>query len=181
MNRLLISVALMTVASLLAQGVLGAEVDLTSRVTQITDGDTFRIETGDRVRLADIDTPELNENGYREAKEFLSDMIYDKTVYLDVDDLYRNDSYGRLVCVVYADYNSTHIINVNKALLVEGLAKLYDHQNEFNPASWVLFMRKTDLFQEAQPAPDFPFLAYFGAAIIIISILAYQMRRHKRR
>ena len=180
MKGSLILLTLITMGALFPQVVLGAEVNLASRVTQITDGDTFRIETGDRVRMADIDTPEVNEQGYREAKEFLSALIYNKTAYLDVDDVYRSDSYGRLVCVVYVEYNSTHMINANKALLAEGLARLYDHQNEFSPSSWDLFVRKADLFQGAPPAPNVPLLAFFGAAMIIISILVHQMRRHKR-
>ena len=39
------------------------EVDKTSRVTNIVDGDTFDIATGERIRFADIDTPEPDQEG----------------------------------------------------------------------------------------------------------------------
>jgi endonuclease YncB( thermonuclease family) len=43
------------------------------------------------------------------------------------------DKYNRLVAVAYVEYNSTHLMNVNKWLLVNGYAKTYDYPNEFNP------------------------------------------------
>lgn len=42
------------------------------------------------------------------------------------------DNYGKLVCVVYVEYNSTHLVNVNNAMLDEGLAVLDDYPNEFD-------------------------------------------------
>ena len=99
------------------------EFDLVDRVSYIVDGDTFDISSGERIRLADVDTPERGEYGFYEASNFLSALIGGETVYLDVDDVYRYDTYGtRLVCVVYVEYNSTHYINVNNALLRYGYA-----------------------------------------------------------
>lgn len=112
------------------------EVDETAFVTNIVDGDTFDI-SGERIRLADVDTPERGQYGYNEASNYLSRLIYGKRVYLDVDDVYRYDTYGtRLVCLVYVDYSATHYLNVNKALLVEGLARISDYPNEFSPDEW---------------------------------------------
>jgi micrococcal nuclease len=121
------------------------EIDKTSTVTKVIDGDTFDISTGERIRLADVDAPEYYESGYSQAKEFLSSLIDGKTVYLDVDDVYTYDYNGkgdRLVCVAYVDYDSTHLINVNKALLEEGHAVISNYRNEFNPYSWSLYLPK---------------------------------------
>ncbi len=113
------------------------EFDLVDRVSYVVDGDTFDISSGERIRLADVDTPERGEYGFYEASNFLSSLIYGETVYLDVDDVYRYDTYGtRLVCVVYIEYDSTLYINVNDALLRHGYAEVSDYPNEFNPYTW---------------------------------------------
>ena len=62
-----------------------ASITLTAQVIAITDGDTIKILTPDKqqikVRLADIDAPELRGQPYgRKAKQVLSDKIYRKQV-----------------------------------------------------------------------------------------------------
>ncbi len=47
-------------------------------VTSIIDGDTIELSTGERVRLICIDTPEINEDGYEEAKNYLTEQILNK-------------------------------------------------------------------------------------------------------
>jgi endonuclease YncB( thermonuclease family) len=118
------------------------EIDATAVVSSVIDGDTFDTSSEGRIRLADIDAPEYWESGYDDAKDFLVSLIDDKTVYLDIDDVYWTDKYGRLVCVVYVEYNSTHAENVNKVLLVEGHATIWDFHNEFAPATWNLYISK---------------------------------------
>jgi hypothetical protein len=153
------------------QAVMSAEFDLNFKVTWVQDGDTVRVAIGDWIRLADINAPEINHSGYAEAKNFLYNLVYDKTVYLDIDDLYRNDSYGRLVCVVYVGYNATHYLNVNKALLNGGFAVLDDYPNEFNPSTWTLYISTGDVIQPGQAGGDNT-LFIIAAAIIIIIIIA---------
>lgn len=125
------------------------ENELTSVVNWVIDGDTFNVTAGETIRLADIDAPELNHAGYVAAKSLLISLVYNKTVYLDIDDISRTDPYGRLVCVVFVDYNSTHVKNVNKALLNEGVVTLFDHSNnEFNPSTWTLYVSRTMIVPE---------------------------------
>lgn len=93
-----------------------------------------------RVRLADIDCPDQGEAGCQEAKDYISSLIYNKHVYLDIDDVYGTDIYDRTVGVVYVRYNSTHLLNVNKDLLVHGYATIWNFDNEFNPYGWDLFV-----------------------------------------
>ena len=116
------------------------EIDATGTVYKVIDGDTFDASPVGRVRLADIDAPEVGHPGYQEAKDFLNSWVFNETVYLDVDDVYGTDPYDRLVCVVYVRYNATHLMNVNKALLDAGLADISDFPNEFNPATWTLYV-----------------------------------------
>jgi len=115
------------------------EIDEMAFVRRIIDGDTFDTPLG-RIRLADVDAPEYGEAGYEEAKLYLKSLILYRTVYLDIDDLYKTDKYGRYICVVYVRYNSTHLLNVNKALLKAGLARVADYPNEFNPYKWTLYV-----------------------------------------
>jgi endonuclease YncB( thermonuclease family) len=124
------------------RGTYGWEIDETSSVTSVQDGDTFYI-SGDTVRLADINSPETgNEPGYSIAKYALTNMVGGQTVYLDTDQKSGRDPYDRLIAVVYVRYNSTHYVNVNKALIVQGVAVLSDYtNNEFSPSAWTLYVR----------------------------------------
>jgi endonuclease YncB( thermonuclease family) len=120
------------------------EIDRVAVVTTVFDGDTFVIDNNESIRFADVDTPEIGESGYQQAKDFVINLVHGKTVYLDIDNLTTTDQYGRFVSVVYFDYNSTHYKNLNKALLDSKLAVEDDYpNNEFNPANWNLFESKT--------------------------------------
>ncbi|MBU7047459.1 MAG: hypothetical protein HXS54_13580, partial [Theionarchaea archaeon] len=46
--------------------------------TTIIDGDTFRLETGEKVRLIGIDAPELSQPGGEESREYLTQLILNK-------------------------------------------------------------------------------------------------------
>ena len=121
--------------------VLGWEVDLTTQVSSVVDGDTFRIPN-DRVRLADIDAPEINEAGYQEATELLTSLVNGKTVYLDTDQKGGRDPNGRLIAVVYTKHNSTHYLNVNQELVLQNLVEAKDYaDNEFHPSTWTRYIR----------------------------------------
>ena len=128
------------------------EVDLEAVVTNIVDGDTFDLDIGERVRFADIDAPEPNDPGGPEAKQFLTSLILGKTVYLDIDDIYRTDYKGdgtRLVCLVFIEHSDTHRKNINEALVQEDHAIHKDYENEFSPP-WPLYWR----YAPDPPPPD---------------------------
>ena len=116
------------------------EIDAQGNATYSVDGDTYDTDSEGRIRLADIDCPELGEAGSEDAKNYLSSLIYNKEVYLDIDDKYRTDPYGRIVAVTYVRYNTTHLLNVNKDLLVQGHATVWNLDNEFEPSSWSLYV-----------------------------------------
>ncbi len=88
-------------------------------VTQVIDGDTFKINTGEIIRLLCVDTPEISKKGYEEAKEFLESLILDKEVTLN-SSITDKDHYGRLLRYVYI--NNTF---VNKEVLNQEFGSLY--------------------------------------------------------
>lgn len=151
--------------------VLAGEVDAVTQVERVIDGDTFDTASEGRVRLADVDAPESGESGYYDAKNLLIELIYDKTVYLDVDDIYQIDPYDRLVCVVYVSYNSTHYKNVNKALLIEGVAVIRNYDNEFNPLTWTLYVPKDS-------TTEFPSLLIIPLFVMgmLIAVIIYRRK-----
>lgn len=117
------------------------EVDAEGTAYHIVDGDTFDVNNIGRIRLADINSPDKGETGYNSAKNYLTTLIYDKFIYLDIDDVYETDDYNRIIAVVYVRYNATHLLNVNKHLLDQGYATIWDFNNEFTPTDWLLYVR----------------------------------------
>jgi len=106
------------------------------RVVNVYDGDTFKIESGEKVRLLGIDTPELHESkkmlrdasrsgqdiatikamGFR-ASAFVKPLILNKTVRLEFD-IEKRDKYGRLLAYVYLDDGTF----LNKKIIESGYA-----------------------------------------------------------
>jgi endonuclease YncB( thermonuclease family) len=117
--------------------VVAFEIDQVATCTYVYDGDSFETTFGE-VRLADIDAPEYNDT----SRNALVALINNEEVYLDVDDIYQTDPYGRYVCVTYVEVNATHLLNVNQYLLSNGYAVVTNYNNEFNPASWTLYTSK---------------------------------------
>lgn len=93
-----------------------------AQVKRVIDGDTFVIDTDERVRLIGIDTPETVHPTVEvqpfgpEASEFTKNAIEGKQVRLEFDvDLY--DRYNRLLAYAYYDD-----IFLNEELILKGLA-----------------------------------------------------------
>jgi len=95
----------------------------TAVATRIIDGDTFEIESGERVRLICVDAPEKQEEGYDLSKKFLEDLILNKTINLEKD-VSDKDKYDRLLRYVYI-YNKGEEVFVNKLLVQEGHAEVF--------------------------------------------------------
>jgi len=93
----------------------------TTKVTRVIDGDTFEIESGEKVRLIGINAPELSDIFGKEAKEHLSQLIDGKTVDLQSDNISKDrDRYSRLLRYVLIDG-----IDINKQMISEGFASAY--------------------------------------------------------
>ena len=76
----------------------------TTKVKKVIDGDTFETETGEKVRLIGINAPEILDIFGNEAKQYLSDLIENKTVDLQTDNFSNDrDRYQRLLRYVIYD------------------------------------------------------------------------------
>jgi len=160
-------------------------VDALAFTKRVVDGDTIIVEVLEvygegfkgyegvevRVRLADINAPELGTVEGRRSLEALRKLVEGRTVYLDIDDVDVTDKYGRLVAVVYLGFNETHLLNVNKWLLEERLAQLWDHPNEFNPALWRLYVACTPPISKTVVEPREPRGALITSTAAIIAAI----------
>lgn len=92
-------------------------------VERVVDGDTLLLESGERVRLLGVDTPETVKPNHpierlgREASSFTERLVEGKRVRLGFDKE-RRDRYGRLLAYVYADG-----LFLNEELLRAGLSE----------------------------------------------------------
>ena len=94
---------------------------LVGRVVGVHDGDTLTLlndqKRQTKVRLAEIDTPESAQPYGSRSKQALSDLVFNKTVQVDVRDI---DRYGRTVGRV-----SVNGTDVNAAMVASGAAWVY--------------------------------------------------------
>jgi micrococcal nuclease len=128
-------------------------------VKRVVDGDTIQLESGERVRLIGIDTPEMHESDKlsrdsqrtqqdirtikefgRRAYAFTRNLIEGKRVSLEFD-VEKQDKYGRLLAYVYLKDGTF----VNARIVQEGYASLMTMPPNVKYAD--LFLR---LYQEAR-------------------------------
>jgi micrococcal nuclease len=107
------------------------------KVTEVIDGDTFKIDTGDKVRMIGMDTPEVHHPTKpvqcfgKEAMAKTKELLENKYVRLEKD-VSSTDRYGRLLRFVYlANLSPTPLpasqsaeLFVNEYLLQEGYARI---------------------------------------------------------
>ncbi|MEM0325182.1 MAG: thermonuclease family protein [Candidatus Aenigmatarchaeota archaeon] len=122
--KLLISIILLVLISILTFFIKNKhaydELDYEIRyVAYVIDGDTFVDKNGERVRLIGINTPEIGERCYEEAKARLKELIEKKYVKL-VYDVKRKDRYNRTLAYVFVND-----LNVNLIMIKEGYAVVY--------------------------------------------------------
>lgn len=89
-------------------------------VTDIIDGDTVVIDSGEHVRYIGIDTPEKGMPFYEEAKRRNRELVLGKRVRLEICAIQPRDKYSRLLAYVYIGD-----ICVNAKLIEEGYAQIY--------------------------------------------------------
>jgi micrococcal nuclease len=71
-------------------------------VSQIIDGDTIRLSTGEKVRLIGINAPERDQPYYNAATQKLTELIGNNQVTLEKD-VTDKDQYGRLLRYVHVN------------------------------------------------------------------------------
>jgi micrococcal nuclease len=99
-----------------------ANASISSRVLKIVDGDTVDVRNSTRVRLLNIDTPEVGQPYSNEAIAFTKSLILFKNVRLELD-VKERDAYNRLLAYVYVETDSGWVM-ANLELVRAGLARL---------------------------------------------------------
>lgn len=88
-------------------------------VSRVIDGDTIELESGEKVRLLGINTPEMGQPYYEEATNRLKEFVEGKAITLEKD-VNDKDQYSRLLRYIYVDD-----VFVNMELVREGYANVY--------------------------------------------------------
>lgn len=100
-----------------------AAESFTGRVTHVSDGDTLLLAlagsgTEIKVRLYGLDAPELNQPHGKEARKFLSNLLLNREVRVEKQDV---DQYGRVVGQVFDSG-----LFINMTLVASGHAWVYE-------------------------------------------------------
>jgi endonuclease YncB( thermonuclease family) len=88
---------------------------------RVVDGDTIQAEAKGKeikIRLVEIDAPEMNQPFGFQSKNFLNKLLYERDVTLIAK---GEDRYGRILGEIYADGESA-----NKSMIKSGFAWVYD-------------------------------------------------------
>jgi len=95
-----------------------------NQVVEIIDGDTFKTNDGEIIRLLCVDTPEKNQKGYDEATSFLEERLLfsDSEIRLEGN---KTDKYGRSLKWVYADD-----VLINKEIVDLGYGTIFEYDDE---------------------------------------------------
>jgi len=148
--------------ALLLTGILGwwKASPTTYFVTQVTDGDTIKLNNGEIIRYIGIDAPEL-EKGENEAqcfaqqaKEINERLVKNKKIRIETD---KNemDRFGRTLAYVYQDD-----IFINQQLLEQGAGKFYldtinnKYQSTLIAAANQAHEGKVGLWRDCAPDPE---------------------------
>ena len=134
---------------------LFAEI-ITGTVVSVADGDTITIlddsRTQHKIRFEHIDTPEKKQAFGQKAKEYLSLMIFGKTVKVQVKE---KDRYGRNIGTVFLEKK-----NINLEMVNAGLAwhyKKYSKDKTFAAAETEAKKKKAGLWIDDNPTPPWEF------------------------
>lgn len=109
----------------------------TGTISKVIDGDTVEVDGEITIRLALINTPELGEQGYQQAKDFVSSIcgVGEKAL-VDEDDGQKGGSYGRMIGLVYCGEDRV----LSNQLLVENdyaqIFEEYCERSEFSDLDW---------------------------------------------
>ena len=106
------------------------------KVTEVVDGDTLDVNNV-RIRLALVNTPEVYEKGYFDARDFtMNNCGVGTKALVDEDDGQKGGSYGRMIALVYCGNNTSSLneslLNSSKATIVPEFCS----KSEFASSVW---------------------------------------------
>ena len=109
-------------------------MDYEGQITRVIDGDTLLIDQT-TIRLSLVNSPERDERGYQEAKDFALTVCPIGINAEFVEDIWQPvDKYGRSVGLVYCND-----MMLNELLLTNGhaeISKYYCDKSEFGSEGW---------------------------------------------
>ena len=131
---------------------------INGKVVSIKDGDTFTIKNQRdklfKVRLSDIDAPELRQPFGRPAKRLLEDLALNKMVRINYTQV---DKYGRLIAEVFLPDGK----KLNEESLKVGLAwhyrVKYPHSTFLEELEYKAWNNKMGLWVQEKPTPPWEF------------------------
>jgi micrococcal nuclease len=101
------------------------------QVDRVSDGDTVKLVTGERVRLCGIDAPEKDQPLGQEAKQALTQLLQDADTILMIP--VERDRYGRTVAELFVLSEGKPEIGINGELVKRGLARHYAQYSQNCP------------------------------------------------
>ena len=124
-------------------------------VTKVIDGDTIEVRQEKRnykVRLSEIDAPEINQKFGTESKNYLASLVLNEEIEL----IYiTEDRYGRIVAKIYKDNK-----DINRSMVRNGLAWVYDYyvedQSLYNDQN-LAKKNSFNIWSEVSPTPPWVF------------------------
>jgi endonuclease YncB( thermonuclease family) len=127
------------------------------KVVGITDGDTFKGLTPDNLeikfRIYGIDSPEKKQAFGNKSKQYLSDLIFEKTVRVK---LHRKDIYKRHIVWVFTEDSK----DISAEMLRAGMAwhyKKYDSTQHYADLETKAHKEKTGLWIDLNPVAPWDF------------------------
>ena len=106
-----------------------------TRVSKIIGGDTIKTMEGDLIQFALISSPELDEKGGIESKEYLESICpAGSAITIDEDDKMLKGTSERMIAKVYCKG-----LNLNGEMIINGYAVVdlqYCNNSEFAQESW---------------------------------------------
>lgn len=136
-------------------------------VTRVSDGDTFTLSDGRRIRLLGVDAPETGRCKSQEAKERLTQLVVGKHVRLK--DIGYHDEYGRILASVLVDapiskwmeylyfrfvnkWPYKNLVMINRVMVEEGLGRYHNSGGQYtqvlSSASQVARTGKLGIYSE---------------------------------
>ncbi len=88
-------------------------------VTEVSDGDTFKLSSGQTFRLYGVNAPEVKEPFFEEAKAFTENLVLGKEISFEQEENYKVDKFGRTLGYVFVGG-----VNLNIELVKNGLARV---------------------------------------------------------
>lgn len=126
------------------------------KVKRVIDGDTIVMEDNTKIRLRNLDAPELHQFFGIQAKQFLSNLVLNKTI---TGIKHGKDKYGRVIADLYVNG-----LWINKVIVDSGYAYVYLRYDNENLYPYELIAKNNKRGLWAYP-----------------NISPYQFRRNERR